>query len=162
MSYSVKLDRFLSESDRQQLTALHMPSLLILNARYTPTFDPARRFPVSPIYVDCLRCSWMLDESDDRPTVEVAVSGLGLAFGILLGACTGLRWAIAQDNAEGVFMTMARETESLELVSVPPFDYMQKRQELQSAEVVQDFFKHVPAEVIGFRRPRNWMLDGEV
>jgi hypothetical protein len=160
MSYTVKLDHFLSDAELRQLFADHMPSLLALNARYTNHIDPVNSYPLTPIYVDYLRTTWRLDTSQSRPPENVAAAGLGLAFGLLLAACTELRWAIATDDG-GQFLTMAKEAGDSALVSVPPFSYVQKRQNVENAEVFQHFFEQVPPEQIGFCKPSNWLLHGE-
>lgn len=160
MSCTVKLDRFLSGAELRQLLADHMPSLLALNARYTDHIDPANGFPLTPIYIDYLRTTWRLDVSQSRPPENVALAGLGLAFGLLLAACTELRWAIATDDG-GQFLTMAKEADGPALVSVPPFSYVEKRQNMENAEVFQHFFEQVPHEQIGFRKPSNWLLNGD-
>ena len=160
MSYTVKLDHFLSDTELQQLIEDHMPSLLALNASYTDHIDPVNSFPLTPIYVDYLRTAWRLDASKNRPPESAAVKGLGLAFGLLLAACTDLRWAIATDDG-GPFLTLAREAVEPVLVSVPPFSYVQKRQDVENAEVFQHFFEQVSSELIGFRRPSNWLLNAD-
>lgn len=160
MSYFVELSHFLSDVEFRHLVADHMPSLLALNSRYTNHIDPVSSFPLTPIYIDYLRTEWRLDKSQNRPPENVAVEGLGFGFGLLLAACTELRWAIATDDA-GPFITMAKEGENSALVSVPPFSYVAKRQDVENAEVFLHFFEQVPHEQIGFRRPSNWLLDGD-
>jgi len=55
---------------------------------------------------------------------------------------------------------MARgETADYQLISVPPFSYVAKRQQVQNAEVFRHFFEQVSADVIGFVRPKNWLLE---
>ncbi len=160
MSCIVKLDHFLSVAELRQLVADHMPSLLVLNARYTDHIDPVTSFPLTPLYVDYLRTTWRLDTSPGRPSENVAVHGLGLGFGLLLAACTELRWAIASDDG-GPFITMAREGNEPTLVSVPPFSFAQKQQNVENAQVFQHFFEQVSPELVGFRKPSNWLLDGD-
>lgn len=110
-----------------------MPSLLALNASYTDHIDPVNSFPLTPIYVDYLRTAWRLDASNDRPPESAAVKGLGLAFGVLLAACTDLCWAIETDDGDP-FLTLAREAVEPVLVSVPPFSYVRKRQDVENAK----------------------------
>jgi hypothetical protein len=160
MSYWVELDHFLSGEELEQLQADHLPQLIALNEKYTSHIDATTQFPATPIYVDYLRYSWMTDSSNDRLSQEEAVKGLGFAFGLLLSACTELRWAVARD-ANGPFLTLARRDEDPKLVSVPPFNYVEKRVELQNAEVFHHFFEQTDASLIGFQRPRNWLLDGD-
>ena len=160
MTYTVELDHFLSPPELQQLHADHMPSLLALNERYTKQIDPEREFPLSPVYIDCLRTLWRLDSQQDRLAPKVAIEGLGFAFGLLLGACTDLRWALAFDDS-GHFLTMAKTGDAPKLISVPPYSYVAKRQDVENAEVFLHFFEQTPHDLIGFRRPRNWLLDGD-
>jgi hypothetical protein len=159
MPYSLELDHFLSTHELQQLQARHQPALLELNERYTPNIDPVRDFPVTPLYVDYLRTSWRLDNLKNRSSEEVLLSGLGFAFGLLLARCTELRWALAIDGG-GEFITMARVASDPRLVSVPPFNYVAKRQEVENAEVFLHFFEQTNASDIGFHKPKNWLLDG--
>jgi hypothetical protein len=161
MSYTVELDHLLSPDELEQLLADYMPSLLTLNERYTNHIDPVNRFPVTLVYLDCLRTSWRLDRQEGRATAKVAIEGLGLAFGLLLGVCTDLRWTLATDDS-GQFLTMAKTGNDPKLVSVPPFSYVAKRQEVENAEVFQHFFEQISHELIGFRKPNNWLLDGDV
>ena len=160
MSYTVELDHFLSPNEIQQLLARYMPSLLVLNQRYTKHIDPVNKFPVTPVYIDYLRTSWRLESPQDRAAPMVAVEGLGLAFGLLLASCTDLRWGLATDDT-GHFLTMAKTADDPKLVSVPPFSYVAKRQEVENAEVFQHYFEQIPSDVIGFRKPKNWLLDGD-
>ena len=160
MTYTVKLNHFLSEGELAALRSDHLPSLLVLNGRYTETIDAINEFPITPLYVDCLRTSWLLDKQSDRPPAEVLIEGLGFAFGQLLVACTDLRWAIATDG-DGDFVTMARTGEDPKLVSVPPFSYVSKRLDVQNAEVFLHFFEQTSMELIGFHRPKNWLRNGD-
>jgi hypothetical protein len=160
MSYWVELDHFLSDDELENLRADHLPRLIALNGKYTKHIDPVAQFPVTPIYVDYLRYSWMTDSSGDRLSQEEAVKGLGFAFGLLLASCTELRWAIARD-ADGQFLTLARRAKDPQLVSVPPFNYVEKRVEVENAEVFHHFFEQAEASLIGFRKPKYWLLDGD-
>ena len=157
--YTFEIDHFLDAAELERLRVENLPNLLVLNARYSPHIDVENAFPVTPIYVDFLRTRWRLDSDSGRAEEKVAVSGLGFGFGILLGACTGLRWCLARD-ADGNFLTMGRaKSKKWEAVSVPPFSYVAKRQSVDNAEVFVHFFEQVSAEMIGFIRPRNWLLD---
>jgi hypothetical protein len=157
--YTFEIDHFLDTPELERLRVENLPNLLVLNARYCPHIDVENAFPLSPVYIDFLRTRWRLDGDSSRPGENVAVSGLGFGFGILLGACTSLRWCLAKD-AEGTFLTMARaDSEKWEAVSVPPFSYVTKRQGVENAEVFLQFFEQVSAEMIGFNRPQNWLLD---
>jgi hypothetical protein len=158
-AYRFTIDRQLDAGEFDRLRTENLPSLLALNARYTPHVDVANAFPVTPIYVDFLRTRWRQDKEFGRATDDVAISGLGFAFGLLLGACTQLKWCIASD-ADGTFLTMARsETADYHLVSVPPFSYVEKRQQVENAEVFRHFFEQMSADLIGFVRPKNWLLE---
>lgn len=54
---------------------------------------------------------------------------------------------------------MARaETADCHSVSVPPFSYVAKRQQVENAEVFRHFFEQMSADAIGFVRPKNWLL----
>lgn len=160
MSYRVHLDHFLSAEELEDLRAGHLPSLVALNERYTNNIDPVSAFPVTPIYIDCLRTSWRLDSLQDRPSEKVVVEGLGFAFGLLLSVCTDLRWAFAKDDG-GHFITLAKVEDDPKIVSVPPFSYVANRQEVESAEVFLHFFEQTPASLIGFQKPKNWLLNGD-
>jgi hypothetical protein len=156
--YSFDTDHFLDAAELGELRAKHLPSLVALNARYCPHIDVESYFPVTPIYVDFLRTQWRLDGALDRPSEDLAISGLGYAFGLLLASCTELRWCIAND-AEGEFLTMGRSGAEYSAVSVPPFSYVAKRQTTENAEIFLHFFEQVPADVTGFVQPENWLLD---
>jgi hypothetical protein len=156
--YSLQILKFLDADALAGLRNAHMPQLMLLNTRYTPHIDVERAFPITPIYIDFLRFKWRFDEDKLRPLAEVVTSGLGFAFGMLLGTCTKLRWCKAED-AEGEFLTMGWRGEGPEAISVPPFSFVAKRHDVENAEVFQDFFSQISAESIGFVRPRNWLLD---
>lgn len=157
--YTYKIDRYLDATELDFLRFENLPNLLALNARYSPHIDVENAFPVTPIYIDFLRTQWRLDRESGRAAENVAISGLGFGFGILLGACTSLRWCLASDT-EGTFLTMGRaKSGKCIAVSVPPFSYVAKRQRIENAEVFLHFFEQVFAEMIGFVRPTNWLLD---
>lgn len=160
MSHGAQLDHFLTAEELQELQADHLPSLLVLNERYTKNIDPVGAFPVTPIYLDCLRTSWRLDSLQTRPSERVAIEGLGFAFGLLLSVCTDLRWALAKDD-DGHFLAMAKVGDEPALVLVPPFSFVAKRHAVENAEVFLHFFEQTPAPAIGFRKPKNWLLEGD-
>ncbi|GGC77324.1 hypothetical protein [Undibacterium terreum] len=154
--YKFSIVRQLDAAELESLRADNLPNLLTLNARYSPHIDVENAFPITPIYIDFLRTQWRLDREFGRAEEDVAISGLGFGFGILLGACTQLKWCIASD-AIGNFLTMARTKPAA--VSVPPFTYVAKRQDIENAEVFRHFFEQVSADWLGFERPSNWLLD---
>lgn len=155
-SYSVKLEQFLSEGELKHLRLTHFPNLLTLNKRYSPGIDISARVPITPLYLDYVRTMWRLDGDTGRPGSDVANSGLGYAFGLILESCTQLRWAVARDES-GTFITMARLGDNPKLVSVPPFDFVSKREDVENAEVFLHFFEQIPAHAIGFERPSGWL-----
>jgi hypothetical protein len=120
--------------------------------------DVSHGIPITPIFLDHLRAQWLLDSATERPSTEVVTSGLGFAFGLVLEACTDLRWAIAKDDG-GTFVAMARTGVQPRLVCVPPFDFVSKREDLQNVEVFLHYFEQMPAAALGFKKPPNWLLD---
>ena len=142
------IDHFLSDREVEALVEDCSPSLHKLNRRYTPEVDLSQGYPSEPEYLDVVRTWWLLDKKSDRPTHEELVKGLGLAFGMLLQQRTPLRWCSARD-AHGSFISMVRTGDDPARVSVPVFSYIEKRETLQNAEVFCDFFRQVPAEMLG-------------
>lgn len=146
--YSFDIDHFLSDEEIQALVDECTPSLCTLNLRYAHQVDLALSYPTQPEYLDVIRTSWLLDQEADRPPHEELVKGLGLAFGMLLQQRTPLRWCSIQDTY-GDFISMACSGEDPVAVSVPVFSYVERRETLQNAEVFSDFFKQVPADMLG-------------
>lgn len=158
-NYSFEIDHFLDGKELDCLTSKHLPNLLVLNARYSPYIDVECTFPVTPIYIDFLRTQWRLDGDASRPVEQIAVSGLGFGFGHLLSLCTSLKWCLAKDM-QGTFLTMGLNgSREAKAISVPPFEYIAKRQHVENAEVFLHFFEQTAPETIQFVRPSNWLLD---
>jgi len=146
--HSFDIEHFLSPEEIQDLEADCAPSLRRLNQRYTPEVDLSRGYPTKPEYLDVVRTSWLLDAGGDRPQHHEVVKGLGLAFGMLLQQRTGFRWCSVRDT-HGTFVSMVRMGDDPARVSIPVFSYVEKRETLRNAEVFCDFFKQVPAHMLG-------------
>ena len=146
--YSFEVEHFLSDQEIVELEAECAPSLLMLNLRYTPEVDLSQGYSALAEHLDAIRTSWLLDAEGDRPQHTALVKGLGLAFGMLLQQRTALRWCRARDS-DSTFVSMVRVDDSETKISVPVFNYIEKRETLQNAEVFRDFFKQVPSHVLG-------------
>ena len=156
--YTYRVVNVLEPDEVRRFQERHLPNLRTLNQRYFPDLDISASFPVTPLVIDALRTFWRLDPSTERPSEEVATSGLGLAFGTLLERCTALRWCNAQDS-DGEFQAMVKYGEDPTEVMVPPFAYVARRHSVENAEVFRHFFEQMSPEHIGFVRPPNWLLD---
>ena len=143
--YTYRLLNVLGPDEVRRLQERHLPNLRTLNLRYLPDLDISASFPVTPLVIDALRTFWRLDPSTERPSEEVATSGLGLAFGTLLERCTALLWCNAEDS-DCEFQAMVKYGEDQTEVMVPPFAYVARRHGVENAEVFRHFFEQVPPE----------------
>lgn len=140
-NYQLTVKRRLTDDERSALYEKHWPVLRELTARYLPMVDCSRGIPCRVEFVDALRGSWLLDKRTDRPPYSDITSGVGFAFGLLLSEMLGMEWCLIEDSfGEDVslvrFKSWAEAT--YKEVSVPPFNYVAKREATQNVEVFAD------------------------
>lgn len=142
--YEVRVKRALTDSDMRELRDLHWPDLESLTKRYLPMIDTSRGIPCRTEFLDGLRGCWLLDKSPDRPGHEHVVSAVGYAFGLILQETFGMEWCLIEDNyGEGISMIKRqdRPNATYKQVSIPPFNYVAKRESTQNVEVFADGFR---------------------
>jgi hypothetical protein len=139
--YTYQVKRILSAEERQALAEKHSPKLFELTSRYLPDFDISNGVPLRPEFLDVLRGGWLLDKENDKPDYADIVSGVGYAFGLLLEERLKMKWCLIEDNM-GEDISMIKFQEETEKdpkeVSIPPFNYVAKRKEIQNVEVFCD------------------------
>jgi hypothetical protein len=134
-----ELIRKLTDSDLQALQEDCYPKLVQLNELYTPEIDLKNGIIIQTEYLDLLRASWLNDMSESRPPYEIVVEGVGFVFGLMLKNAAGYTWSLCR--FQGVeFISMVKYGAEGEMISVPPFSYVQKRENTQNVEVFSDFF----------------------
>jgi len=114
-------------------------ALDVLNGRYLQEIDLRNGFPCKPEYLDALRNSWMLDSKEGKPPFAVVVRALGVALGLTLQATFEMRWGIIRDSL-GEVISMIHSDEAGNHISVPPFSYVEKKENVQNVEVFVDLF----------------------
>ena len=137
--YRFTVKNMLTTSDVARLRSKHFPDLVSLNARYAPEIDLTKSMPVKPEYLDVIRTSWLLDKAAGRPAQQIIVSGLGFGLGALLAHLLEMRWAQIIDKFGESFSMLGRSSSNSQ-ISVPPFSYVEKKGEVQNAEVFIDLF----------------------
>ena len=83
----------------------------------------------------------LLDKESDRPDYDDIVSGIGYAFGLLLEDRFGMTWCIIEDNlGESISMIKVQDdpNRTHKEISIPPFNYVAKRKDVQNVEVFTD------------------------
>jgi len=145
--YTFSIVRELLAEEIADLEADANASLSQLTARYFSNYDLDEDFPATAQQLDILRGSWLIDKSADRPEYQHVVASAGFAFGRLLQREHGLKWALIEDPY-GRSISMVRERGEHDPVSIPPFSYVEKREDTQNVEVFQHFFEQVPAEYL--------------
>ena len=137
-----ELIRELTDSDLQALQEDCYPKLVQLNELYTPEVDLKNGIMIQHEYLDLLRGSWLNDKSESRPAYEVVVEGVGFVFGLMLQKAAGYTWSLCRfEDVE--FISMVKYGSEGEMISVPPFSYVEKRENTQNVEVFSDFFDPV-------------------
>jgi hypothetical protein len=142
--YQLTVKRKLTEEERQVLYDKHWPVLRELTVRYLPMVDFSRGIPCRIEFVDALRGSWLLDHRPDRPPYSEIVSGVGFAFGLLLSELLGMEWCLIEDTfGESISLVKfsTRSEATYRHVSVPPFNYVAKREATENVEVFADGFR---------------------
>ena len=146
--YKFSVLRELSSQEISELETECRTELDHLLERYFSQYNLPEGFPSSADDFDLVRGSWLLDERGDRPEYSSVVRAVGFGFGQLLATNYGFSWALIQDPY-GEIISMTRHTEEHEPVSIPPFDYVEKREQTQSVEVFKHFFEQVAPELLG-------------
>lgn len=142
--YDVQIKRTLTDSEIRELNDKHWPALESLTRRYLPMVDTTRGIPCRTEFLDGLRGCWLLDKSLDRPKHELVVSGVGYAFGLILQEMFGMEWCLIEDTyGEDVSMVKRQDrvNATYKQVSIPPFNYVAKRETTQNVEVFADGFR---------------------
>ena len=138
--YPFKIERYLTPEDVALLRREHFAKLQELSTRYVPEVDLAKGLPAKPDYLDVVRTSWLLDAAADKPPHVVLESGLGFALGLILSQLLKMRWCSLSDT-HGQYLSMLGLEEAGGTISVPPFNYVKKKEAIQNAEVFVDLFK---------------------
>ena len=141
--YELSVKRVLSEQEIQELTEKHWSKLASLSNRYLPDLDISNGIPLRTEFLDCIRGSWLLDQSTDKPCYEDVVSGVGFAFGLLLQERLGMKWCLIEDNyGEDISMVKFQDgtKKNYKEISILPFNYVAKRKDVQNVEVFCDGF----------------------
>jgi hypothetical protein len=83
-----------------------------------------------------------LDESGAKLKATRVTGALGFAFGCLLAKTLGMKWSeVRDDYGDTLSLVYIADYEHQNLpktVSFPPFNYVEKREEIGNAEVFQD------------------------
>ena len=139
--YQYTIKHRLTTEEYKALWEEHWPVLRRLSARYLPDFDISRGVPCHVGFIDVLRGKWLLDKATDRPPYTEIVSGVGFAFGLLLAEMLGMEWCLIEDTfGEDIsLIKFSTDSESeYKEMSVPPFNYVAKRETTQNVEVFTD------------------------
>ncbi len=124
----------------------YYPKLLEVSSIYLPEIDISKGIPMNVEYLDFIRGSWLNDKSVERVSFDTVVKGLGFALGLVLQNLESFTWSLGSDENEN-FITMVKDVANGEKISVPPFSYVSKREEVQNVEVFSDLFKYLASEV---------------
>jgi len=143
--YTFSVLRELNPDEISDLESDCRPRLDDLIHRYFAEYKLGADFPATASDLDLVRGFWLVDKNEDRPDHQSVVLGVGFAFGQLLQRDYGFRWSLIEDPY-GQSISMVRHGKHVEAVSVPPFSYVEKREQTQNVEVFQAFFAQVPAE----------------
>lgn len=150
--YRISVTRRLTAEEKKDLQRKHWPHVRSLSKRYITTIDIERGIPIRPEFPDAIRASWLLDKRHDRPPYSDVISAAGYSYGLLLEHGLGMEWCIIEDNY-GECLSLVHQDESKEneyaIVSVPPFNYTAKREEVQNVEVFKDGYVKTK-EMIGY------------
>lgn len=146
--YTFSVLRELTSQELSELERESRSELDGLISRYFSQYNLPEDFPSSASDFDLVRGAWLLDEREDRPEYSSVVRGVGFGFGQLLATSYGFSWALIQDPY-GEIISMTRHGEEHDPVSVPPFSYVEKREQTQNIEVFKDFFEQVAPELLG-------------
>ena len=144
--YRLTVKRKLTLEENRALYERHWPVLLRLTARYLPMLDISQGMPCRVELLDALRGSWLLDQRADRPSHEDVVSGVGLAFGVLLAERLAMEWCLIEDSfGEDISMVKfnSRPDQPWVKLSVPPFNYVAKREHTQNVDVFADGVREI-------------------
>jgi hypothetical protein len=144
--YPFKIERYLTPADVALLRREHFIKLQELSTRYVPEVDLAKGLPAKPEYLDVVRTSWLLDKTTDRPPHAVLESGLGFALGLLLSQLLKMKWCSLSDT-HCQYLSMLGTDETGGTISVPPFNYVKKKEAIQNAEVFVDLFKLLNSKI---------------
>ena len=136
----LKIANKLTQIELEDLATSCYKQLLRLNAHYTPEIDLADGIPLQSDYIDVLRGLWLNDSDKNRPSFNCLVDGVGYVFGLILANLYEFDWhVIEQEGIECI--SLVKIGRDKEIISVPPFSYVEKREVLQNVEVFSDFFK---------------------
>lgn len=139
--YSYKVKRTLDTQGLSELAEKHVPKLFELGHRYLPDFDFSGGIPLRSEFLDVVRGGWLLDKRADRPPYDDVVSGIGYAFGLLLKDKFGMQWCIIEDTMGEEISLIKFQSDSeknYKEMSIPPFNYVAKRKDVQNVEVFSD------------------------
>jgi hypothetical protein len=134
----IKFVREFSKHELIELSKSCFPHLKTLSSKYAPEIDLQTGFPADPNFLDLIRGEWLSDTSIERSPHEFVVSGLGYALGLLLETI-GYKWCWADCN--GQLVSMWKQQKSGNHIFVPPFSFVDKRQDLQNVEVFNDLLR---------------------
>ena len=140
--YSFQVLSFLTDEEIAQLHSDCYPFFIRLAERYLPNHVRVDQIPLDAAILDVVRGFWLLDKNPDRPGSSDVVSGVGFAFGQLICTMPGYRWAHITDDY-GERTSVVGQSAEYKDISVPPFSYVEKRENTQNVEVFQDFFKQM-------------------
>jgi hypothetical protein len=151
--YQSSVKKVLSEKEISELADKHWTKLSSLSRLYLPNLDISEGIPVRTEFLDAIRGSWLLDKSTNKPPYEDIISGVGFAFGLFLHEKFDMQWCLIEDNyGEDISMVkfQDRTKKKYNEVSIPPFNYVAKRKDVQNVEVfcdgVLEFEKLINAE----------------
>ncbi len=148
--YTFSIKNFLSDEERHQLYESNIDVLKQLGKEYCPQLDLENDLPITPVYFDYLRASWMLDKNLNKQPQQLVLTAIGFAFGYVLEKGLGLKWALIEDNyGEVISLVKSQADPSLyNDISVPPFSFVEKRSESMNAEVLEAGFNEI-SDMIG-------------
>jgi hypothetical protein len=138
-SYLFEIIRMLDEREISSFVSARMEAIEIVSSRYLPEIDLKCGFPSKPEYLDALRISWMLDLGNGKPQFAVLVRALGAALGLILQDIFGMKWGLIRDSL-GEIVSMISADKDGNHISIPPFSYVEKRENIQDAEVFVNLF----------------------
>lgn len=146
--YTYTVLRELEPKELSDLEADCRSNLVSLIERYFSEYNLGPDFPSTAGDLDLVRGSWLLDKRNDRPEHNAVVLGVGFEFGKLLEREYGFSWSLIEDSY-GESVSMVRSGQKQSPISVPPFSYLEKREQTQNVEVIHDFFKQVSHDILG-------------
>lgn len=135
----VELVQKLTESDLKKYFDSCFTCLSILNQKYSPNINIVKGIPLQIEYIDYIRGSWLVDESPDRASYVNVVEATGYLFGLLLEQQFGYSWYLVKSKGSQ-FPSLIKTGTDGEQISIPPYSYVRKRENLQNVEVFRDFF----------------------